>query len=1020
MPPTVEDILGPRPPTIEGLLGPRPTGVVEPPPFQIDRFIDSVGEERGFPVDATERDGFSTALGHVTRPFLAQGYNAYSALNRGTAHFYDGIDLVGDFIANRTGTEKGGLFKKLSEAALARADYWQKRAKEVGMNFLDELVSDAIGGFVPGVGGFALDVASMFTLPAMRGFAKGERTGENPYVLAVLEAAQTKTLHMMFKAMAPLKKYLSAPMMGTIFGVQEASVAPEGEAAKGFAKGFGTGVGYSIFSPGGQMGLGELIRDARIEKALKPKPKIPPDQVIKNEPEIDKIIQDKERFIEGKTEPKVGEAPERPLAEQFASRKGPEIRPTKFWETVAEAERTTPESKAAIERVTAEEPIVNIVQPNRENLEKAYKILESKGPEETYQKTLEGKDMTPVEKGALFNVLMERAQKEGDWAKFVEIMDNYSFYLVDLGRGVQIASVWSKSTPMGFLKWAQKQLDGVNKKYGWADTLLGRKKGILTEDDKINMSQEFMRIQKLPEGKEKTNEMLKLIDQVAVKVPPSVSEIIDAYRYQNMLSGPQTQERNILWNMTNTFLTRPMDLGTSGIIDYFVSGLRGTERKAYVSDAPAYLKDAINSIPTALTAFKNSWKQILGETMDKPDLGVEYKTPFEQARTKQIPKALTVVQRFMEASDKFNSILIASAEKARLMKYGTSEIEANIQAKALAEKYLVRDKLDPKDPSLSLFSKALEGLGSLIQEGRHLPGLGRLLSWVVPFLRTPMKVGVQMIERSPLGWARGNIDLDSASKLIGGAMITGLGALMAYLGETTWTPPTSAEKKEWFYATGRKSFCFKIGEKWIPAWYLGPFALAFMFPAAVKYYTEESNESMTDDVLDKIGNVAEGIGKFIASQTSAQSIGNFFSFMAGDIDYKITNQIGFTIGQFIPLGAMVRYINKALDPVFRKAEGIWEQQAKNIPFLSDELPARKKPFMEESRREFFNLFLPYDIGTEDQAYEALYPLKKMESREKYLNNKMNNLMQKMGEGEFRDKHFDEMIKIFNAAPKVFE
>jgi hypothetical protein len=463
-----------------------------------------------------------------------------------------------------------------------------------------------------------------------------------------------------------------------------------------------------------------------------------------------------------------------------------------------------------------------------------------------------------------------------------------------------------------------------------------------------------------------------------------------------------------------------MDLATGGIIDYFGSTLRGTERKAYLTDSPAYVRDALNTVPTALTAFKNSWKQEVGEIMAKPDLGVDYKTPFEQARTKQLPKALTVVQRFMEASDRFNSVLIAGAEKARLIKNGTGEIEADIQAKSLAEKYLVRDKLDPSDPSLSLFSKAIEGIGTIIQYGRHVRYVGKPISWFIPFLRTPMKVGVQMIERSPLGWARGNLDLDSASKLVGGAMVTGLGSLFAYLGETTWTPPVSPEEKEWFYATGRKPFSFKVGEKWIPAWYLGPFALAFMFPAAIKHYSENTNQSMTNDVLDKIGDMAGGIGKFVASQTSAQSIGNFFSFMAGDIDYNVKNQVGFTIGQFIPLGAMVRYINKALDPIFRKAEGITEQTIKNIPFLSEDLPARQKPFGEESKREFFNLFLPYDVGVDDEIYESLYPLKKIEARQNYLDNKMNQLIKKIGEGDLREKHFDEMIKIFNAAPKVFE
>lgn len=1199
---TVEELLGPRPKTVEELLGPRPTGSgIEPPPFDTEGFLTSVGKERGFALDATERDGFARTIAHFSRPFVSQFYEINSSANRGMASFYEGLDLVADFISNRTGAEKGGLFSKLSKTALENADYWKKRADEVGVNFIDELVGSALGGFAPGVAGFALDVGSLYTLPAMRGFARAEKTGDNPFVSGLVEAAQTKSLHMMFKAMDPLKKYLKAPMMGTIFGTQEAAVAPEGEGGKAFAKGFGTGVGYSIFSPGGQMGLGEMIKNARIQKALKPEAVIPESEVLKNDPIVEKIIQEKERFVEetpkipiaepgkegerliriqekgdetipsadkpqglylsfeasgsphrdlggkeyvyeataqnpldvseplkvkhieryglSKGDPVEASAgikalkklvpdkeferllkltkkeaieefsqkypevdwsryydsyemleavagiearkagydaivskekalpefseyvalspsairepgaakgdfteivPDRPLADQFAPVGGPKESPRKFWKTVEEADRTAPEAKEIMGEIQKEEPVVNIVQPNRTNLEKAYSVLEKKGFDDTLKMAESGEGLSPVEKGALFNVLMERAQKDGDWGKFVSIMDTYSLYLADLGRGVQIASVWGRSTPMGFIKWAEKQLEAVNKKYGWADTLLGRKKAALTEQEKIQMAQEFTRIQKLPDGPEKSNEMLKLIDRVAVKVPPSISEMIDAYRYQNMLSGPQTQERNIFWNMTNTFITRPMDLAGAGVIDFFGSALRGTERKAYISDVPTYMKEALGAIPTALTAFKAAWKQELGEIMQKPDLGVDYKTPFEQARTKQLPKALTVVQRFMEAQDKFNSILITAGEKARMVKNGVGEIEATAKAKALAEKYLVRDKLDPNDPSLSLFSKAVEGLGVTVEHGRHLPVIGKPLGWVVPFLRTPIKVGVTMIERSPLGWARGNIDVDSASKLVGGAMVTGLGAMFAYMGEVTWSAPTNEEEKQWFFASGRRPYSFKVGETWVPAWYLGPFALAFMFPAAVKHYTQDSKQSMTNDDLEKLSDVAGGIAKFVASQTSAQSIGNFFAFMSGDIDYNVKNQVGFTIGQFIPLGAMLRYVNKAIDPVYRKAEGVLEQTQKNIPVWSEELPARTKPFMEESRRDFFNLFLPYEVGVEDPAYETLYPMKKIEARQKYLDNKMNQLIQKMGEGDYREKHFDEMIKIMNAAPKVFE
>ena len=142
--------------------------------------------------------------------------------------------------------------------------------------------------------------------------------------------------------------------------------------------------------------------------------------------------------------------------------------------------------------------------------------------------------------------------------------------------------------------------------------------------------------------------------------------------------------------------------------------------------------------------------------------------------------------------------------------------------------------------------------------------------------------------------------------------------------------------------------------------------------------------------------------------------------MAGDIDYNLKNQIGFTIGQFIPLSAMVRYVNKAIDPVFRKAEGVWEQTIKNIPFLSEELPARTKPYGEESRREFFNLFIPYDVGVTDDIYESMFPLNRINERGKYLINKMKQLEKKMDKGDMREKHFEEMIKIMKATPKVFE
>lgn len=997
------------------VLGGAINSLPEPPPFDLDGLVnDLVFRTPGGNADT--KDGIAATLWPMVRPFAAQGYNAMSAMNRGFATFVAHIDGILEFMADKRQGGKGISLSAIAGPALKSiADYydsdsqrWAKRAKEVGINFFDELISEAIGGGPYGVGEFMLGVPYATLL----GAARAEKKGENPLVGALVEGAKRYSLGHIFRAMEPMRRYLKTPVMGGVFGVQTAA---EGGEPSDIAKAIGTGMMYSLASPGGIMGLNEIRRQLKIQypKLMSEVGAVGKDiDAIKNDPRVDKIVEKKQRLSEKKEE---GLTEGLPTIPKEAGES-----PRSWWETVEDAARTDPILKDKMAEIQAEEPVVNIVQPNRMNLEKAYKTVDMMGEDKSLLHARESTELTPVEKGAIYQVLMEKSQHTGNWDGFIKVMDEYSLYLVDLGRGVQIASVWGKSTPMGFIKWAEAQLEKVNSKYGWFDTILGRKKAFLTAEEKAQIAQDFVAINKMPDGIEKSNEMLKLIDDIAVKVPPSVSELIDAYRYTNMLSSPQTQERNILPNMTATFIERPFELALKGGIDYVQSGLRGVDRQAYISDVPIYYKNAINSIPNALVAFKAAWNMEYSDLTQKPDIGIEMKTQFEQARAKQIPKVLTVVQRFMEASDKFNSMLIASGESAIKQSHGMDKSEADAAGKAIAQKYLLRDQLDPSDPSLSYFSKILSEVGVLIEKGRKMPALGKPLSWVVPFLKTPINFGIQNIERSPLGWIRGSIDLESASKLTTGAIMTGIGAMFAYMGETIWTPPTDEKEKEWFYATKRKPFSVKIGEAWIPFWYLGKYSLAFGFPAAIKHYTQESKESLTDTQLEEIGKIATGVAHFVGSQTSAQSIGNFFSFMAGDIERDPVSQIGFMLGQAIPAQGLVRYINKGVDTIYRKPEGLWETFMKDVPGFSQDLPSRKTPFMEESKRDFFNMFLPYDIGITDEAYEEMYLWKNIESKQKYLRNKLKSLNKKMKEGDIKEKHFDEMIKIFEGMPKVYE
>lgn len=661
-----------------------------------------------------------------------------------------------------------------------------------------------------------------------------------------------------------------------------------------------------------------------------------------------------------------------------------ELKQRKFIQTVKESPTTEEGLRTKVEDIKPQE---YTVQPNKESLAKAEERI-STSAEEAERYVLSDEAVS-AEKGATFVSLIEKNQNEGRFDKAVELVEAYDMQLRESGRFIQAASIWNKLTPEGFLRWAQKEINKVNNNRGFIDKIL-KKKSELTKSDKEYIIEEMNKIQQMPEGIEKNNATLNIIDFVAQKTPPGIVEIIDAYRYQNMLSGWQTQERNIGENLFNTFVTRPYDLTMKGAIDHIESGLFGKERESFVKDVPLYYKSVLNSIPNAVEAFRATWRGDLA--LEKPDLGVNTRSIFQQRRTRQLPRSLTIVQRFMEASDRFNSSLIGAGEYAINIKKGMTEANAREAATKLAEKYLYREKTKITDNTISYASKAIADLGQLVSESRHLPVIGKPMGWFIPFIRTPINKGIAMIEHSPLAIFRKGFDAESKAKIFGGAAITAIGSVAAYQNKTTWAPPSTQKEKQFFYASGKKPFSVLIptptGEKWVPMWYLGPFALAFALPTAAKYYSEDQRTAYTKDAFEKMVDIAGGTARFIGSQSSTQSIGAFFNIMSGDLDYTFPGQLGFTTEQMIPLSGLIRTVNKIYDPVYRKPSGYLESIMKDLPVLSKQLQPHETPFGEEATRERWSVLLPYEYGNPDALYEYFDHVIQKEGQ---LNNLLNTI-----------------------------
>jgi hypothetical protein len=223
----------------------------EPVPFKIDKHINEWARTQPIESIPEKRNWIGNILGTLARPFEAQGYSTMSAYNRGLATLYTHLDLIDKWGKDWFGLKSAIDYNALADRYESNAQHWKERAEKVGVNFIDELIGEVVGGAPVGVGEFIAGVPYAGVLGAAQAHAKGE----SEIAGALVEAAKRGVLGAIFKAIDPLKQYLRAPTMGTIFGVQ---TAIEGGGPKEIAKSFGTGLIYSMTSPGGNMGLNEI------------------------------------------------------------------------------------------------------------------------------------------------------------------------------------------------------------------------------------------------------------------------------------------------------------------------------------------------------------------------------------------------------------------------------------------------------------------------------------------------------------------------------------------------------------------------------------------------------------------------------------------------------------------------------------------------------------------------------------------------------------------------------------------
>ena len=441
-----------------------------------------------------------------------------------------------------------------------------------------------------------------------------------------------------------------------------------------------------------------------------------------------------------------GEKPAREINVPKKSMDGKKV--SKFARTVAEAE-ATPEDFARnnLLDMAAKGDLSHEVVTDKLALDRAESILRNKGWDEALDEwnALNKTDKAPNKYDiALGQMLYNEAVNNGDTELAQKLVCDLCVQATRAGQTVQAFRLLKKLTPEGKLYMLQKSLDQINREQ------LERYKSDYKD---IEIPTELA--DKLLKAKDTqtADAAVEEIEQyIADQIPPTIADKFNAWRYLAMLGNPRTHFRNVVGNLMFSPFKFGKDIIGAKLEKKIVKD--GVKTKAKVSkkanpDLWAY----------AEKDFAQNESAIKGEAKYDGKNGIKEKQRVFD--NKYLEKARKFNTDWLEKEDiaflKNHYVrALAGAMKANGITAKTANNLENQKVMAAIKTYATSEAQKATYRDVNAFSKAVQNAKKALNKNS---ASSVFIEGILPFARTPANIIARGVEYSPVGVARGAVNL---------------------------------------------------------------------------------------------------------------------------------------------------------------------------------------------------------------------------------------------------------------------